>query len=401
MSLLRAVLSAACEVREAEDADHVDGVRPQVVARPRTTDEVSALLRACHGRGLTVVARGNGTKLSWGRPPERCEVLLDTTGLDALVEHSRGDLVAIVGAGMPLARLQALLAEGGHQLVVDDPLGSTVGGAVATNLSGPRRMWTGAIRDLVIGVKYVRADGVVAKAGGRVVKNVAGYDLAKLLTGSYGTLAVITEVTLRLHPLPEASRWVTLDVGPEQLPGVLAAVVHSQLVPRALELHAPPDGALQVSALLEGSADGATARAEALAAQLDGARVSSAPPAWWGQLPEGDLLMKTTARLSGVPQLVAHATSLGLGVRGSAGTGVLYAAGRSGGAGLRRAAVVQSLRTLSIELGGSTVALDAPADVKPQLDSWGPVPAIDLMRRVKQEFDPARTLAPGRFVGGI
>ncbi len=401
MSLLQSVLSASCEVREATPADHVDGVQPRVVARPRTTEEVSTLLRACHGRGLTVVARGNGSKLAWGRPPECCDVVLDTTGMDALVEHSRGDLIATAGAGMPLARLQSLLAEGGHQLVVDDPLGSTLGGAVATNLSGPRRMWTGAIRDLVIGVKYVRADGVVARAGGKVVKNVAGYDIAKMLTGSFGTLAVITEVTVRLHPLPEASRWVTVDVAPERLPGALSLVVHSQLVPHALEVHAVPDGAVQVSALLEGSPDGVTARAEALAAQLDGALVSATPPEWWGRLPAGDLLLKATARLSGVPQLVAHASSLGFTVSGSAGTGVLYAADPGGTPGLPAPAVVQSLRTLSTELGGSTVVLEAPADVKPQLDSWGPVPAIDLMRRVKHEFDQARMLAPGRFVGGI
>ena len=168
----------------AGDDDHVDGVPARVVARPATAEQAAELMRACHERGLAVVVRGHGTKLAWGRPPERLDVLLDTTAMDELVEHARGDLIATVGAGMPLARLQEQLAEAGHQVALDDLVagddapGSTVGGAVAANVAGPRRMWAGTMRDLVIGVRIVRADGTIAKAGGKVVKNVAGYDLS-------------------------------------------------------------------------------------------------------------------------------------------------------------------------------------------------------------------------------
>ncbi|GAA5157400.1 FAD-binding oxidoreductase [Ornithinimicrobium tianjinense] len=418
------LIGAACQAREATAADAVDGVTTQVVASPASTEETSALLRACHEHGLAVVVRGHGTKLAWGTPPERVDVVLDTTRMDALVEHSRGDLIATAGAGMPLARLAAHLAEGGHQLVVDDlvavdrpdgPGGSTLGGAVATNLSGPRRTWVGAMRDLVIGVRFVRPDGTVAKAGGKVVKNVAGYDLSKLLCGSYGSLAVITEVTVRLHPLPEADRWVGTSVEPDRLAAVLAEVVQSQEVPHAVEVRVRPGVRPAVVTLLSGTEAGATARAETLRDRLATlgceARVHDVAPPWWGVLlhpgqrggtpvPDGSrpVLLKATARLSGIPQLLEEVTAVQGTATGSAGSGVLYVTLPPGDEVHDH---VQRLRSVSTRLGGSLVVLDAPPQTKPGLDSWGAVPGLELMRRVKQEFDPRRTLAPGRFVGGL
>lgn len=415
MGLLQS-LSAACEVRAATDADLVDGVAPQVVAQPAGTDQTAALLRAAHAAGLAVVVRGHGTKLAWGAPPRRLDVVLDTTGLDDLVEHARGDLVATAGAGMPLARLQERLADGGHQLVVDDlAAGSTLGGAVATNLSGPRRMWTGALRDLVIGLRLVRADGTVAKAGGKVVKNVAGYDLAKLLTGSYGTLAVLTAVTVRLHPLPRASRWVGTSLPQDRLAPVLAALVSSQLVPAAVEVRVRPGVPPAVVTMLSGTEAGVESRAAALQELLAGlgcrARVHDLAPPWWGVLlhpgqrggtpaPPGSrpVRVRLTARLSGIPEVLGRAAEVGATVTGSAGTGVLHAALDPDG---EVGTAVEVLRSACTRLGGAAVVLDAPPEVKAGLDLWGPVPGLDLMRRVKDEFDPTRVLAPGRFVGGI
>lgn len=417
-------LAAACAVRPPTDADHVDGVAPQVVASPASTEETSALLRACHEQDLAVVVRGHGSKIDWGRPPERVDVVLDTTGMADLVEHSRGDLVATAGAGMPLAHLQHLLADGGHQLVVDDLAaghggstdrhgpddgdgsGSTLGGALATNLSGPRRMWAGAMRDLVIGLRLVRADGTVARAGGKVVKNVAGYDLCKLLTGSFGTLAVVTEVTVRLHPLPEASRWVTCEVPRARLAAALSAVVHSQLVPHALEVHAEPGAEHAiVGALVSGTEGGVAARADALVERLGsagGTSVSSGPDGRPVPRPTGrPTLLRTTARLSGIPELVAAATAHGLTVDGSAGVGVLRASLPEERPVAETVAAIEAVRAVSTHLGGSTVVLDAAPGVKAAVDSWGEVPGLALMRRVKAEFDPTRVLAPGRFVGGI
>ncbi|WP_289018956.1 FAD-binding oxidoreductase [uncultured Ornithinimicrobium sp.] len=423
-------LAGTCPVREAGPEDQVDGVPARVVARPGSTEETSALLRACHAQGLAVVVRGHGTKVAWGRPPERLDVILETTAMDALVEHSRGDLIAIAGAGMPLARLAERLAEGGHQLVVDDLVadaappvagaggaevrGSTLGGAVATNLCGPRRLWTGSVRDLVIGVRFVRADGTVAKAGGRVVKNVAGYDLAKLLTGSFGTLAVVTEVTVRLHPLPPAQRWVVLDVAEEDLATVLGSAVHSQTVPQALEVHARPGQAPQVAVLLGGTDGGVQARAARLVDVLAPLASRGAPsvsstdraPGWWARPlaaahDERPVLVRATARISGVAELVAAAVAHGMTVTGSAGVGVLHALLPAASAPEDARAALDDLRAVSERLGGSTVVLDAPPEVKAVADSWGEVPGLDLMRRVKDEFDPTRALAPGRFVGGL
>ncbi|MGC5583947.1 FAD-binding oxidoreductase [Ornithinimicrobium sp. W1665] len=428
---LSEMLAGTCPLREAGPQDHVDGSPARVVATPGSTQETSALLRACHAGGLAVVVRGHGTKLSWGRPPERLDVLLETTAMDGLVEHSRGDLIATAGAGMPLDRLGRWLAQGGHQLVLDDLVGtaaartadapdadggrtgSTLGGAVATNLCGPRRMWTGSVRDLVIGVRFVRADGTVAKAGGKVVKNVAGYDLSKLLTGSFGTLAVVTEVTVRLHPLPEAQRWVQMVVPPEALASVLGAAVHSQTVPQALEVRAVPGQAPEVAVLLGGTTGGVQARASRLVETLApllpqhraAVRATEQAPGWWAHPVDPEegrpVLVRTTSRISGVGELVSSALDQGMTVTGSAGVGVLHALLPGDRAPEEARTSVDALRATSGRLGGSTVVLDAPPAVKADVDSWGPVPGLDLMRRVKNEFDPTRVLAPGRFVGGL
>lgn len=403
-------LDGACELAEPDVTDSVDGVAPRVVARPASPGETSALLRACHEQGLVVVVRGHGSKLAWGRPPERLDVLLDTTRMDQLVEHSRGDLIAIAGAGMPLDRLQDTLGQGRHQLVVDDLTGdSTLGGVVATNLAGPRRMWVGAARDVVIGVRFVRSDGTVAKAGGKVVKNVAGYDLSKLLTGSWGTLAVLTEVTVRLHPVPAATFWIGASTTQERLPEVLAHLVSSQLVPHAVEVHVGPDEEPVVAALVSGTEVGASARADSLATELgQDAWIVEEPPSWWGKLPGSangtgarPVLLRSTARLSGIPELVGELRGHGATVTGSAGAGVLHAVLPGGGDAEAASRSVESVRRVSTGMGGSTVVLDAEPETKQALDTWGPVPALDLMRRVKAEFDPDRILAPGRFVGGL
>ena len=157
-------------------------------------------------KNLRVVARGAGSKLSWGNPPTNVDLVMDMSGLDAVLEHAAGDLIVRVQPGLRLAKLQDALSSAGQRLAIDEVVpGSTIGGIIATGLSGPSRLLHGAVRDLLIGVSVVRADGVTARSGGRVVKNVAGYDLCKLYTGSYGTLGIITEAIFRLHPTPEAT----------------------------------------------------------------------------------------------------------------------------------------------------------------------------------------------------
>ncbi|MGI5213742.1 FAD-binding oxidoreductase [Plantactinospora sp. CA-290183] len=399
-------------VRPAGERDAVAGVPARFVAVPGSTGQAAALLRAAAAQRLAVVVRGAGTKQDWGAPPRALDLLLDTRRLTGVVEHAAGDLIVVVRAGTRLGDLRAALAPAGQQLGLDDPLpGATVGGTVSVNTSGPRRMLYGTARDLLIGVTMVRADGVVAHAGGKVVKNVAGYDLGKLLTGAYGTLGLITECVFRLHPVPAATAYVRCRAdGVPAAERLVAAVLRAQLAPSALELDAPPGGGIDVVVLLAGTPAGVAGRAEA-ARRLFGAdaTIAAGAPAGWGRYPwrTGDVGLKLTGVLSGVPDLVAAARAVGdrhgvpIGVRGSAGTGVLYAGVPAATAPERVHRVVEELRGAAREAGGHAVVLTAPAPVRDRLDLWGPVEGLALMRRVKDQFDPDARLAPGRFVGGI
>jgi glycolate oxidase FAD binding subunit len=183
-------------------------------ARPTSAEEAAELLKTLAGEGRTVRPRGGGTK-PWG--PQRDELPLETGGLDRILEHNVGDFTAVLEAGVRVADAQAEFARHGQMLALDPPLGegdaATVGGLVATADSGPLRHRFGAVRDLVVGITVVLSDGTVAKAGGKVIKNVAGYDLAKVFAGSFGTLGLIASVAVRLHPLPErtATARATVD----------------------------------------------------------------------------------------------------------------------------------------------------------------------------------------------
>ena len=201
--------SACAEVRPADQRDPVCGQPARYVAEPASTHEAAALLRAAGDLGLSVLPRGTGSRLDWGCPPRSCDLIVSTARLNQIIEHAAGDLVVTVQAGVHLDALQERLATEGQRLALDPPGGATIGGLIATNVTGSLRFRYGAPRDLLIGITIVRADGTTAKAGGKVVKNVAGYDLGKLFAGSYGTLGLITQATFRLHPLPVASTWVT------------------------------------------------------------------------------------------------------------------------------------------------------------------------------------------------
>src|SRR5919199_771884 len=249
----------------AGTADVVSGVPARYVASPASTQQTADVLRLAAEHDLTVVPRGGGTMLHWGAPPAAVDVVLDTTRLTGLLDHAAGDLVAVVRAGTPMAVVQQELSSADQQLALDSPTpGVTVGGAIAANVSGPRRLLYGTARDLLIGVTFVRADGVVARAGGRVVKNVAGYDFGKLLAGSFGTLGVLTRATFRLHPLPSARRMVTVQADDAASAARIAgAVLGSQLVPSAVEVDQPAHGPIEVAALLEGVEAGVSGPAAA------------------------------------------------------------------------------------------------------------------------------------------
>ena len=443
-------LAAACPaVRPAEPGDTIAGVMPRFAASPATVAEASALLAAAAAQDLAVVPRGGGSKLGWGAPPHRCDLVVDTTALDQVVEHAADDLVARVQAGVSVARLGELLAGAGQQLALDplpaprtvsgrgagSPAGATVGGTLATGAAGPRRLRYGTPRDLIIGITVVRADGTVAKSGGKVVKNVAGYDLGRLFTGSFGTLGLIVEAVFRLHPLPASTAYVTVDCpGPDEAYRAVATAAGSDLAPSAVEIDRPALGApVRVAVLLEGDPDGTAERAGLLCSLLgEGAAVRPSPPAWWGwPAPVGagepgqtGTVVRVAFWAAGLPRVLrvidaaARAAGLDPAVGGSAAAGVIYAGTGPDADPAAVAAFVAGLRAAlargdadarpatapapdSPPVLASAVVVHAPPVVRDLVDPWGPVPSLPLMRAVKDQFDPGHRMAPGRFAGGI
>jgi glycolate oxidase FAD binding subunit len=423
-----AELAAACpEVRLAGDDDLVGGRPARFVAEPASTPEAAAVLRATAALGLSVVPRGGASRLSWGCPPRTCDLIASTRRLDQIVEHAAGDLVATMQAGVRLDDLQARLASEGQRLALDPPGSATIGGLIATNVAGPLRFRYGAPRDLLIGITIVRADGTVAKAGGKVVKNVAGYDLGKLFAGSYGTLGLITEATFRLHPLPAASTYITCEADDLiSATTLVQSAANSPLAPAAIELDWPSvTGLTTVSVLLEGDESSVAERAELMEARLLSERAGIAAGPFRLVRPRpGELVQPGTHTIIRVAfwasQLLdilsciyATAAERGLdpAVSGAAAAGVLEIRLAHEVPAATLADFVAALRAGLAELsdiaGGvppsraSAVVLYAPAEARETVDMWGPVPAVALMRSIKDQFDPGHRMAPGRFAGGI
>jgi len=430
-------LTEVCgQVRLADETDAIGGVRPSFVASPSSTAEASSLLRAAAALGLAVLPRGTGSKVAWGLPPERADLIVETTGMDRVIEHAAGDLVASVEAGVGLDRLAEVLHAAGQRLALDPPsLGQsgrgTVGGVLASGVAGPLRLRYGTGRDLLIGITVVRADGTVAKSGGKVVKNVAGYDLGKLFAGSRGTLGLIAEATFRLHPEPPATAYVTIR--PDGAAGadrLLATCLRAPFAPVAAELDWPtPNAPMQLGVALEGDADGVSGRAAKLANDLaEGgageATVSDQAPGWWGggaaARPDGTVLQVAfwAGHLAMVlAEIGAAADQAGLrvAVSGSA-AGLLHAWIDEGDDPAAIASFITGLRSAvgHREINGdrrapargqparaSVVVQHAPAAVSELVDHFGPVPSLALMRAVKLQFDPERMMSPGRFAGGL
>jgi len=387
--------------RPGGPADAVCGVTPREVVRPSCVAEVVDVLRAAAADGLSVVPVGSRSKTSWTAPPTSCDVLLDTTGLDRVIEHAAGDLIVVAEAGVALSDLQTQLGGAGQQLGLDPPEhGSTLGGVVSANASGPRRLRYGTARDLLIGATVVLADGTVASAGGKVVKNVAGYDLGKLYTGAHGSLGVVVSTTWRLHPVPPARRVVMLELAEAAAAGPLAVQLsRSTLTPSAVELLATAGGSGRLVIVFEAIAESVAVQAKSALALLRGGTESEELPPDFGQRPGAadDVLLRLAYVPTALPAVLAL-LPVGATVSASAGTGVAYAALPAPDA----VAALAGLRTELAPYDGSAVVLRAPAAVRDRLDHWGPVgDGLDLMRRVKERFDPERRMSPGRFVGGL
>jgi glycolate oxidase FAD binding subunit len=347
---------------------------------PQSEQEVSAILQDAYRDGSAVIPQGGGTKAAWGNPPARADLTLSLAKLNRVTEHVWADLTVSAEAGCTMGDLQRTVAAHGQRLAVDPlwPDQATVGGVLSANDTGVLRYRYGGLRDLVIGVNLALADGTLAKSGGKVVKNVAGYDLSKLVTGAMGTLGVITSATFRLHPSPGQTRTVTVELSNlAEAQRILARILDAPLVPAALQIRAGK-GAPQIDALFEGIEAGIASQVEALRKI---APVTDAGPDVWQRL-EAD------AKIAILPSQIAEILHELDGYAVVEGTGI----------GWVQSSDLVRLRERIERSGGSLVLMRRKKDI----DAWGsPGDALPLMRAVKKQFDPRNILNPGCFVGGI
>ncbi len=428
LDTLHAELAALAggSVRAARPKDAVAGVQPWVVVEPGSEEQVAAVLAYANDAGLKVIPRGGGMQLAFGFPPAGADIVLSLARLNDVLDYVPQDQTVSVQAGVRLADVQVALATAGQWLALDPLLAleATVGGVVATNASGARRLRYGGVRDQIIGVRVATADGALAKGGGKVVKNVAGYDLPKLFTGSLGTLGVIVSATFRVYPLATASRTVTLRAAdPASLGELALRTVASTLTPTIVDLLSPT--ALNEECTLavrfeSGVEEAAAEQADELRrlAGTLGERVAilegAAEAEFWRAVDAGlassaagqpSVLLKTSLVLTEVaPWLVglrAEANRRGLTMRSRAhaGHGIIYS--RLSGDEGELLVAIAALRAAAVDGRGSLVVQAAPSELLRRADVWGPSPALGVMRRVKERFDPNATLNPGRFVGGI
>lgn len=381
---------------------HVSVVSNAIAVAPENTEQASSVLRFSNQAGLSVSAVGGDTKQRWGNPIDS-KVILHTKRLNALLEHTWQDMTCTVQAGCTWSSLQNSLAQHG-QFVALDPLWpdcASVGGITATNDSGTLRLKYGSLRDLIIGMTIVLADGTIARTGGKVVKNVAGYDLHKLMIGAFGTLGLITEITFRLHSLPiDLQSFTITSPAAEPLGSLLLQLLDSHLNIQSMQLRTIGDAFgldIRLSALPEVLKD----QAGLLAAVARKTQVSiqeASAESWDTRMLPFTRTDAFTMKATMLPSDIARFTQIIHDLGGSAvtqATGIMTAS-----LPVALEHQLPGLRQQFIDAQGSLTILQQPAST--DVDLWGPLPnSSSLMQRIKQHFDPNRTLNRGRFIGGI
>ncbi|HMK74518.1 MAG TPA: FAD-binding oxidoreductase [Myxococcaceae bacterium] len=411
-------MPAAQEPATAEDA--ILGVRPARVFHPATPEEAEEVLRRSAAERLRLAFAGGRTELELGAPPAALDALVSTRRLSRLVEYAPLDQIVTVEAGVTLQALQATLRERRQMLALDPPWPdrATAGGVVATNAFGPLRTRYGSVRDLIIGITLVRADGTRARGGGKVVKNVAGFDLPKLMVGSLGSLGLIATVTFRLHPAPESASTVLFPAASaEALSRVGQALRREQLEPAAVAALSGQTG-FDLGVRFEGFEAGVRQQRERLLALSRPLELSAelldaagAERFWSRHASWREAKADFRAKLATLPTEAPRAASdawapLRDGLR--APRAVLYPTlglGFLAGEVQDAAALAEGIaraRSALAPRGGRLLVHAAPADLRARTDVWGPPPrAAPLLARVKAELDPEQRLAPGRTAGGI
>ncbi|OUL34588.1 FAD-binding oxidoreductase [Nostoc sp. 106C] len=389
------------------------GKHPSCIVYPRTQEQLAAIIAEAYRKNWRVLPCGSSSKLSWGGLAQEIDVVVSTERINQLIEHAVGDLTVTVEAGMKFSDLQAILASSRQFLALDPtaPEFATIGGIVATANTGSLRQRYGGVRDQLLGITFVRADGQIAKAGGRVVKNVAGYDLMKLFTGSYGSLGIITQVTFRVYPQQEASATVALTGTAEAISNATDILRGSALTPTQADLLSTQ----LVSSLDLGKGLGLVARFQSISESvneqanrllevgqklgLDGAiYLAQDEDNLWQRLPKqlhSNATNPITCKIGVLPIAaieVLNQVEMGL-IHISSGLGLLC---------LNSHKQTLKIRDICQVHSGFLSILEAPATVKEKFDVWGYTGnALELMRRIKAQFDGKNILSPGRFVGGI
>lgn len=397
----------------------VDGFVPKLVVRIGSESEAVATLNTARNAGHAVVANGGRSHMTLGNVPARYDIALDLCAMDRVVEHEPADLTVTVQAGVRLADLQRMLEASGQRLPVDPPGGDggTVGGAVASNAYGPLRHAFGTVRDWLIGVRVVHADGSVSKAGGRVVKNVAGYEMTKLYVGSLGTLAVISEMTFKLSTLSATTRTIAIASDAAGVGEIALTARDTGLSLQRAELLSPPTSAtlglrrrwcLLLDVAGSAAAVDRSLRELRTLAAAHGGEIEDTDDAIWERwrtlFASADLVARASvlpSRVAAIARDVAGLPALtepALSATATAGI-VRVAAGITDAAAMP---AVEQLRAACTAHGGSLVVDAAPLDVKRHIDVFGGTRGdFSLMQRLKEQFDPERILSPGRFVGRL
>jgi glycolate oxidase FAD binding subunit len=389
----------------------IDDVGPFPVHRPESVADLCSLVKtaAAAGHGLYLV--GGGTHLDLGLPPLKPGLAIDTTALNHVIDYPARDMTITVQAGITMAMLQATLAAEGQWLPIDvpQPERATLGGSVAANVSGPHRLGYGTLRDYVIGISFVTDEGQEVKAGGRVVKNVAGYDLMKLQVGALGTLGIVTQLTLKVKPKPEATALVRAECSTVELAGLLDALHASRSRPCVVEALSTGSGNWNIVAAFEEKAvtvewQVGTVLKEinrfSVVPQLDAAGVWSSltEPFAAGFAIKANVLPSRTAAFLEAVAKADPATQ----VRSEALSGIVHAAFPSAGTIDQARAIVEPLLNLACEAKGNLTICRCPAAWKPGLAIWGrPGSDRELMRTVKRSLDPTNLFNPGRLFGDL
>jgi glycolate oxidase FAD binding subunit len=404
-------VSAGADLRAAHS---VDGMKPQLVVSPASPEEVGAVLRLCSEARASVVPWGGGTAMAFGNLPRRADVVVRLEKLDRVVEHDAANLTVTAQSGVTLQALQSTLVAHKQFLPIDAPFPdrATLGGIVAANLNGPRRGHYGSVRDLVIGLKAMLGNGEMIKAGGKVVKNVAGYDMCKLFVGSFGTLGIITEVTVKVAPLPESAASIIGRGTLAQAERFVGDLFLSRLLPAAVFLlNDGPREDWRLAVACEGFAETVEGHLRDLRALAGRAGIvvevlgDSQQRAIWERLRDFPLQGNRLVYRITVPRAAAfdfarQATDGSYSeMIADIAAGTIWLDFPASRTALAR---FSDLAAMAGERRGHTVVFSAPGSLKKSINVWGPTPpTLPLMREIKAQFDPQEVLNPGRFVGGL